>query len=262
MNVYWNFIGRLKLGSLIGWANEAFWLVPGQWVEIFLLVCFYVRTVKRFWFFQTFSNWCFFYKFIDQSESRNLKADLIEPETSDFVDRGFRSYQLSVFPAIDLMSIITFIGLIFCPVLLRTVLPALVHDAMVPWLVTDSTAHDDNTCHIGVRWVSLWCLFVTIQIKKSWEVNWSLKFILILIRPVLDRENRRILGVIYLLILNANRRPRPRDEFLYFFIFYAWLQAITLPLTLISEFSGSSPRATYGENPKPWLVESQLGLRK
>ena len=81
-------------------------------------------------------------------------------------------------------------------------------------LVTDSTGFADNMCHIGVRWVSLWCLSIIIISSELW-------FILILIRPVLDRENHRIPEVIYLSISNVNRRPRPRDEFLYFFTFYA-----------------------------------------
>ena len=60
----------MKWSSLIGRGNGVFWLVPGQWVEIFLLVCFYVRTVKRFWFFQKFSKW---FLLAGRSESRKRK---------------------------------------------------------------------------------------------------------------------------------------------------------------------------------------------
>ena len=65
-----------------------------------------------------------------------------------------------------------------------------------------------HRCQVDVTVVSL-CHYLN-----------NFQFILILIRPVLGRENRRILGVIYPSISNADHHLRPRDGFLYFFTFY------------------------------------------
>ena len=65
-----------------------------------------------------------------------------------------------------------------------------------------------HRCQVDVTVVSL-CHYLN-----------NFQFILILIRPVLGRENRRILGVIYLSISNGDHHLRPRDGFLYFFTFY------------------------------------------